>query len=145
MKPAERLALWETHDRPDGWNSGNEHHLADLIIRDLRGDTPADDVREALARTLWEAAVRDNPEGVPGESWEELIADEPAWAEGYYAQADAALAVFEVRPYGTVTDAENLHRVALYNSDGSPRSLDEIRAEGMRKAAALNAAQEADQ
>lgn len=60
------------------------------------------DVREALAHILWEAAVGDNPEGVPGESWEELLAEEPVWAQGYYFQADAAMRAFEVLPRGTV-------------------------------------------
>jgi len=31
------LARWDVTERPDGWNSGDEHHLADLIITALRG------------------------------------------------------------------------------------------------------------
>ena len=73
-------------------------------VTDALSSPPADDVREALARTFWEAAVLDNPEGVPGESWEELLSEEPAWAEGFYSQADATLATFEVRLRGTVTE-----------------------------------------
>lgn len=40
-------------------------------------------------------------------------------------------------------DGEDLTAVALFNEDGSPRTLDEVRAEGMRKAAILDAHAEA--
>ena len=30
------LARWDDTERPDGWNSGDEHHLADLLITALR-------------------------------------------------------------------------------------------------------------
>jgi len=74
---------------------------------------PADDVREALAHILWEAAVGDNPEGVPGESWEELLAEEPVWAQGYYFQADAAMRAFEVLPRGTVIEPKRPYSEAV--------------------------------
>jgi hypothetical protein len=98
----EALARWDAPDRPVGWNSGDEHHLACEIITVLRAvvESPTTEDREALARLSAEAHSMFD--------WDEMVArrsngDLFAIAEAYKA-ADAILAGFRLP--APVTDEE---------------------------------------
>ncbi|KQT75376.1 hypothetical protein [Microbacterium sp. Leaf436] len=58
---------------------------------------PADGVREALAKILT---------GLDDREWAIATADGHSHLDGYFEAADRILSAFEVRPRGTVTDAE---------------------------------------
>lgn len=85
---------------------------------------PADDVREALAEVLYEADIDNNPESQLPDSWEATCVEEPGWADGFRHAADRVRLEFEVRPRGTVTDAERLeYTVAAISDNGAITSL----------------------
>jgi len=42
------LARWDDMERPDGWNAGDEHHLADLLITALRSASQPVEVTDEM-------------------------------------------------------------------------------------------------
>ncbi|WP_144834063.1 hypothetical protein [Microbacterium sp. BH-3-3-3] len=82
-------------------------------LLDALSAPPADDVREALASVIADAKAHPSfprPEGFPP-------------LERDYRAADTILATFEVRPRGTVTDAEWEYGVRHVAVDGWPTDL----------------------
>ena len=77
------LARWDVTERPDGWNSGDEHHLADLLITALR--SASQPVQVEVTDEMVERAGR-----VMYVVWDEW-AEEDIQAEGIHALVRSAL------------------------------------------------------
>lgn len=103
----ERVAAWMTIAKhPFFADCFRDGVLIDHIVAklDALSTPPADDVRKELARTL-----EDHQNSY-----------EPVDTQGFEGYADAILSRFEVRPHGTVTDAEVQRlREAIYRQSGN--------------------------
>jgi hypothetical protein len=115
------LARWDATDRPEGWNAGDEHHLAAMLIDELRagyskpreadtdevdrvaaaiaqaagGDYWVDEIAQWQGTEQWERDA--HPENYPGSAYEDR--------EWYRKQARAAIAAgYSKQHPPTVTD-----------------------------------------
>lgn len=104
---------------------------AAAVIRSLVPEPPSEDERllerEALRRLIAQGSYARFPEDLPYADVADRILASPVWRN---------------RHRGPIAD--DLNRVALFNPDGSPRSLDEIRSEAARKRAALEASRKVE-